>query len=117
MEEELDIGICIVLYLYILMKEIFRVTFIKENSWKGGVVGSLQWFKENLWKGGVVGSLQWFKENLWKGVGVGSLQWFKENLWKGGVVGENTESDHRELVVFYYLPENDRREFVGKWEP
>ena len=36
---------------------------------------------------------------------------------KGGVVGENTESDHRELVVFYYLPENDRREFVGKWEP
>ena len=27
---------------------------------------------------------------------------------------ENTESDCKELVVFYYLPENDRREFVGK---
>jgi hypothetical protein len=36
---------------------------------------------------------------------------------KGGVVGENTESDCKELVVFYYLPENDRREFVVKWEP
>ena len=36
---------------------------------------------------------------------------------KGGVVGKNTESDCKELVVFYYLPENDRREFEGKWEP
>jgi len=41
----------------------------------------------------------------------------KNTLKKGGVVGENTESDCKELVVFYYLPENDRREFVGKWEP
>jgi hypothetical protein len=36
---------------------------------------------------------------------------------KGGVVGENTESDCKELVVFYYLPESDCKELVGKWEP
>ena len=42
---------------------------------------------------------------------------FQPALQKGGIVGENTKSDCKELVVFYYLPTNDRREFVGKWEP
>jgi hypothetical protein len=41
----------------------------------------------------------------------------KNTLKKGGVIGENTESDRSELVVFYYLPESDCKELEGKWEP
>lgn len=38
-------------------------------------------------------------------------------VWKirKAAIGKNT-NEHSEFV-FYYLPENDRREFVGKWEP